>query len=565
MDDIKRYIEMASGSKKADLVLKNSWIVDVFNGCIYKGDIAVAGETILGTGRYDGEQEIDCEGLYAAPAFIDSHVHVESSKVVPEIFSRLLVKRGVTCCIADPHEIANVLGMDGIKYMLEAGGRCSMDIYYMLPSCVPAVEFEDNGAALMSEELEKCMDCRNVLGLGEVMDMEAVILGNEDMLKKLWLFKDRIIDGHAPHLSGSRLNAYSLCGIRTDHECSTPEQALEEVKRGMYVMLREGSAAKNIKQLLPAVNDYNFRRFLFCTDDRDITDIYREGSIDNNIRRAVELGMDPVRAITIATVNAAECYGLKGRGAIAPGFIGDMVILKSLKDVEIKMVIRKGRVYEDSAVSCCHETPSSMNIDKISEDIFRVKASGSRVNVIKVMENSIETERALRNALVKDGFIEGIEKGDVLKIAVFERHHRTGKHSVGFIEGLGIKNCSIAQTIAHDSHNIIVVGDNDRDMALAVNRVIDMKGGIAAVSRCSVLEELSLPVAGLMACSEPDYVISKIDSIKKIIAAFGGAKGGDLLVLLSFMSLPVIPSIKITPRGLYDFTEGSFISLCSAG
>lgn len=562
MDRIKNNVNIAVKNSKADLVLKNAWIVNVFTQSIVKSDIAISGEEIAGIGSYCGETEIDCEGFFVAPGFIDAHVHVESSKVVPEVYSRIVIKKGVTSCIADPHEIANVMGEEGILFMLENSKNSVIDMYYMLPSCVPAVDFDDNGAVLDWVMLEKLLGNPQILGLGEVMDVPSVIGGKEGMLKKLALFQSMIIDGHCPCINTDSLNAYAASGIKTDHECLTPEQAVEEIRRGLYVMLREGSAARNLKALLPAVDDRNFHRFLMCTDDKDIYDLEKEGSIDHNIKLAVKNGINPIHAITMATLNAAECYGLRRRGAVAPGYIADLVILSNLQDFYIKSVIRRGKLFEvSSGEPQSISIKPSMNIDHVSESLFKVPGKSDRVKVIKVIQDSINTQKVEREAIIIKNTVEGIKGQDVMKIAVFERHKRTGRYALGFIEGLGLHNCSVAQTISHDSHNIIVVGDNDKNMEIAVNRIIDMGGGIVIVSSGIVMEELSLPVGGLMSCENPEFVIEKIKRMNSIISKYEKTGGTDVFTALSFMALPVIPEFKITTRGLYDFTEGRFVDL----
>lgn len=562
MEHLNRYIQAAKGTVKSDMVLKKPWIVDVFNQNIYKADIAICGGYIVGIGEYHGFCEIDCEGLYVTPGFIDAHVHIESSRVIPEVFGRLLIKKGVAACIADPHEIANVMGGTGIEYMLNSIKNSPMDIYLMMPSCVPAVEFEDNGAVLDAYALGKYMDEKEVLGLGEVMDVQAVVNMDEAMMDKLFLFKDCIIDGHCPGITGEWLNAYALSGIKTDHECTTAQQAIEKVRRGMYVMLREGSATRNLENLLGAVDDWNYHSFLFCTDDKEINDLENEGSIDHNIRLAVKYGMDPVRAITIATLNAAQCYNLKNTGAIAPGYKADMVLLKDLENVAVDRVIKDGTIYSESPYSPSKiSVNSSMNIDHVDAQMLKVPAYKGNVNVIKVLKNSIETKLVHREAVIKDGFIEGIASQDFVKVGVFERHKRTGKYAIGFVEGLGLKGCSIAQTIAHDSHNIIAVGDSDTDMAAAINRVIDIKGGIVAVSNGRIAAEIGLPVAGLMTNEDYRDVIDKLNCLNMAIKGYSSHENSNIISTLSFMSLPVIPEVKITARGLYHFNEGRFISL----
>ncbi len=553
---MKDYLELTNEKEKVDLVLKNGNVVNVFDGSIYNEDVAIVNDTIVGIGEYRGEREIDCTGLYISPAFIESHVHIESSKVIPEVFSQILLRKGVTTCIADPHEIANVLGEEGLEFMIENSKNSEIDIYFMLPSCVPAVETEDNGAILEAKDLEKFKKYSSVLGLGEVMNVPAVIKSKEDMKAKLEAFKEYPIDGHCPDINIKDLNKYILSGIKTDHECTKPEEALEKIKRGMYVMLREGSAARNLEKLLPAIKDNNFHRFLFCTDDKDINDLVKEGSVDYNVRLSIKLGLDPVKAITIASFNAANCYKLKNKGAIAPGYMADIIIFDSLNEMNIKKVIRKGKEIENRPYIAPElNIKSSMNIDKIKEDVFKIEERGNRVNVIKLIKHSIITEKVERE-------LEKEQVSNLYKIGVFERHKRTGKYSIGFIEGLEIGDCTIAQTIAHDSHNIIVVGKSDKDMAMAVNRAIEIKGGIVVVSKAKVIEELSLPIAGLMTNENPSSLINKIDNMNNYINRENEEKS-DVFLTLGFMALSVIPELKITARGLYDFGGGCFIDLFS--
>ncbi len=561
MSDLKKDIDIAIGKVKAPLVLKNGFVINVFTQSIEKNDIAVNDDKIVGVGNYVGEKEIDCTGLFIAPGFIDAHVHIESSMVTPEVFSQLLLKRGVTTAVADPHEIGNVLGLNGIEFMLENSKKSVMDIFFMLPSCVPATEFEDSGAVLNAEELAKVIDHEKVLGLGEVMDTPAVVNGREDMLKKLEMFNEGNIDGHCPGISQKWLNAYLCCRIKTDHECSKAEEALKKVQRGMYVMLREGSATKNLKDLLPAVNKDNFSRFLFCTDDRHIEDLIEEGTIDNSIRLSIKQGLDPVKAYTIASYNAAACYGLKYRGAAAPGYKADLVIFEDLYKLNIKHVIKDGKIYnKEISFSNC-ELSSSVKLDLISKEDFLVKHKCDYVNTIKLIPNSVETVKQRRKVTQSDGIVLGVESSDCLKIAVFERHKNTGKRSVGFVEGFGLKNCSIAQSIAHDSHNIIVIGDKDEDMSLAVNTIIDMEGGIALVSDGKVLGKLNLPIGGLITSENPYDVLEKIKKLNNLARSFGVKKDFDPFLTLGFLALPVIPDLKITARGLFHYEQFRFIDL----
>ncbi len=565
MKNLKSYIDAAMTRVKAALVLKNASIINVFTQTVDKQDIAIEDGIIVGIGSYNGITEIDCNGLFVAPGFIDSHVHIESSMVTPELFSHILIKRGVTTIVADPHEIANILGEEGIDFMLHNSEKADIDTFFMLPSCVPAVEFEDNGAVLKAENLSKFINNPKVLGLGEVMDVNSVTSCNENMLDKinLALEANKSIDGHCPRVNNKELNAYLCARIKTDHECTNHMEALKKVSNGMYVMLREGSSTRDLVNLLPAVNRDNYHRFLFCTDDRHIEDLVEYGSIDNCIRLAIKNGLDPIKAYTIASFNAANCYNLKDRGAIAPGYKADIVIFDDIEKLNIRKVIRNGVVYQDSNTRSRIDTKSSINIQPIKENLFKIEGRGEFVNIIRVLPGSVETRKEKRKVIINNGFIEKVNAdGEIVnKIAVLERHKNTGKHSVGFIEGLGLKGAAIAQTIAHDSHNIIVIGDNDRDMEVAVNSIISNDGGIVFVSGGELLESLRLPIGGLMTGEDPAVVLEKIKKLNSLAREYGINQGVDPFLTLGFMALPVIPDIKITPRGLFDYTSFSFIDL----
>lgn len=566
MKDFNKIINIASGKNKASLVLKNAQILNVFDNTIETNDVAISDDLIVGVGTYEGINEIDCTGLYVVPGFIDSHVHIESSMVTPQIFSNIVITKGVTTVIADPHEIGNVLGMDGLKFMLNNSKKAMSDIFYMLPSCVPCTDFEDNGATLESEDLESLINEENVLGLGEVMDVPSVINQKTSMIKKLQLFHDKNIDGHCPDICKNHLNAYIAAGIKTDHESITAEEALQKVKRGMYVMLREGSAAKNLLTLLPGVNENNYKRFLFCTDDRHIDDLIEIGSIDNAVRIAIQAGLKPSLAYTISSLNAAECYGLKDRGAIAPGYKADLLILKDLNSVNIKNVLKNGNLINIDVIEPLKDVykkiyKSSINLNFITKKCLKVKNQGDYVNVIQVTPNSLYTKNVVRKVLSTEEFIKNIEGEDILKIAVFERYKNTKKLSLGYLEGLGLKNCTIAQTIAHDSHNLIVVGDNDKDIEIAVNSIINIGGGIVIVSEGKILDYLTLPIAGLMTDENPYKVNDIMKNLQNIARKHGVKKDFDPFLTLAFMSLPVIPEIKITPSGLFRYKEFNFIDL----
>ena len=565
MERIRKNVDGAMGRIKADLVLKNANFINVFTESIDRGDIAIVGDTIVGIGEYTGEEEIDCTDLYVTPGFIDAHVHIESSMIMPQQFARVVIKKGVTTVIADPHEMANIDGMNGIRFMLKNSEEAPIDIFFMLPSCVPATKVEDSGYTLNAEDLEKLMDNDRVLGLGEVMDVPAVVNLDENMLNKIDIAKHKHIDGHCPNISKQELNAYLNCGINTDHECTNIVEASLKVSRGMYVMLREGSAARNLKDVLPAVNNRNFGRFLFCTDDRHIDDLLEIGSIDNCIRISIKLGLNPIKAFIIASYNAARCYDLKDRGAIAPGYKADLVIFEDLKGLNIKKIIKNGKQYAElrDKEYVNLKINSSMHMDFINSDIFKVQSTADNINVIKLIPNSLKTKLVQRKVENELGYIKRTTDKDILKIAVLERHHNTGKHFVGFIEGLGLKHCSIAQTIAHDSHNVIVVGDNDKDMEVAVNTLISIGGGIAMVSEGKVIAQLSLPIGGIITFETPYIVAENLKRLSRIARSFGVRDEYDPFISLSFMALPVIPEVKITARGLFHYNKFGFIKLMS--
>lgn len=555
MKRLNDYIDVALKNKPADLVLKNASVINVFTQSIENCDIAIKEDVIVGLGNYQGIKEIDCTNQFVAPGFIDSHVHIESAMVTPDVFSQLIIKKGVTTIIADPHEIANIMGLKGIKLLLDNSENSTIDINFMLPSCVPAVSFEDNGATLNAKSLKKLLKHKKVKGLGEVMDVNAVTSKNKDMLEKINNTKmlGKNVDGHSPKVSLDELNAYIAVGVSTDHECTDKEEALEKVKHGMYVMMREGSQARDLRQIVKGVNDKNYQRFLFCTDDRHIEDLIEEGSIDNCIKIAIEEGLDPIKAYTIASFNAANCFNLHDRGSISPGKKADLVILSDLEKVKIENVIKNGKLIKDNQKFKKIKVKKTMNIKPITKEVFQIKLTGNKVNVIEVVPKSLITKKIQIN-------ISDINEEKLNKIAVLERHKKTGKSFTGYIKGLGLTNCAIAQTIAHDSHNIVVVGSNDQDMARAVNKLIEIGGGIVFVSN-SVIETVSLPIGGIMTSSSPDILYEKMKKLNKMAREFGVKEGIDPFITLSFMALPVIPELKITPRGIFDYHEFKFIDL----
>lgn len=560
-------IKIANGEKKAPFVLKNANIINVFTNEIIPGDVALYNGKIVGIGEYSGEKEIDLEGKYLSPSFIDGHVHIESSMVSPGQFSKAIVPRGVTTIIADPHEIANVAGLEGIKYILDSSENLPLDVYIMLPSCVPSTPFENSGAILNAEDLEKLIDHPRVLGLGEMMNYPGVVNGDKEVLKKLTMFKEHIIDGHGPLLKDKELNAYVGAGIVTEHECSTLEEMKDRLRLGMYIHIREGSAAKNLGELIQGVNKDNLRRCIFCTDDKHPSDLLADGSIDHNIRLAIKNGIDPIDCIKMASLNAAECYGLRWRGAIAPNYYADMVVIDNLEDFNILEVYKEGKLVakDNKPLFNLEEIDSSsmmnsVNIEKITEKDLEIKLEGSKVNVIKLLPHSLITEKVIREVELENGVFK--PQKDILKVAVVERHNKTGNIGLGLVEGFGLKNGAIASTVAHDSHNIIVIGDNDRDMVMAIYELEKVGGGITIVSNGEILDTLALEIAGLMSQKPLGEVNEKLNGmLDTSYEKLGINREHEPFMTLSFIALPVIPDIKLTDMGLFHVGEFKFIDL----
>lgn len=573
MDQIKKMAyraNLAKGDLMVDLVLKNCKIVNVFTHEIHEDDLAIDSGKIIGYGAYKAKRTIDLNGKYVAPGLVDSHMHLESTLVTPQRLSEISIANGTTTIIADPHEIANVCGVDGIEYLIESSKNIPLNIFFMIPSCVPATAFEDSGASIENKDIERLLKKDLVLGLGELMDYPNVINGDVSMLKKMDLAKRKIIDGHAPGLLGRDLNAYMINGVKTDHECSTQEEMKQRLNRGMYVILREGSASKDVINLLPSVNAYNYRRCLFCTDDKNPEDLISKGHINHNIKLAIKSGMDPITAIQMATINAAECYRLRDIGGIAPGYDADLVILKSLKDFEIESVYKKGNlVYDQGEIKFKtkdykdEKVMNTVNIKPVQPEDLELQLTNDLAHVIVVKPFSIITEKAVRKVSVNDeGQYINNEHLDICKIAVVERHKETGKIGVGLVEKFGLKNGAIATTISHDSHNIVVIGDNDVDMLKAIEALEEMNGGIVIVKNTKVEHALPLPIAGLMT----DQPLKEVEEVlnKMLDYAFKELNVNQSInpfMTLSFLSLPVIPELKITTRGLFDVNAFNFITV----
>lgn len=549
---------------KNTLVIKNANVVNVFTDEIVRADVAVYEDVIIGVGSYSGENEIDAGGAYLAPGFIDAHVHIESSMVIPSSFMKVIMPHGTTTVIADPHEIANVAGAAGIRAMYKLTDELPLRVLFMLPSCVPATPFEHSGAKLVAEDMEQFMHKSHVLGLGEVMDANSVINCSQEMLDKLRLFDKRPIDGHAPMLEGMGLNAYRVAGAFSDHECSTYEEVKQKLATGMNILLRIGSAANNMDGVLRRIAKEKLptRNMMFCTDDKHIEDIRREGHINANARMAVAAGIDPIDAVKMASYNAARAYGIRGVGAIAPGYKADMVLLEDLKDFKVKQVIsRFGRPYTGEEQIPSPILPpqvfNSVRLPEISKADLALKCHVS-APVIKMIPHQLVTELVYRDVERDENgcFIPG---SGMVKLAVIERHHATGSMAVGILEGLGIKHGAVASTVAHDSHNLVVAGDNDEDMLMAIESLRECGGGYSVVSRGVVLARLPLPIAGLMTAAPVNDVLEIQQALLDALYSLGAKRDSDPLIALSFMALPVIPAVKLTDEGLFDAVNFKFI------
>jgi adenine deaminase len=560
-------VKVARGDAKADLVLKNCMVVNVFTGEIDHGDIAVYDGYIAGIGEYRGKIEIDVQGKYVSPGFIDGHVHIESSMLTPPQFAKSVIVKGTTTVVADPHEIANVCGTDGIEFMLDSSEGLPLDVFIMLPSCVPSTDFENSGAVLTADDLVPLMNRNRVLGLGEMMNYPGVIKGNRDVHTKLENFRHRRIDGHSPGLTGNDLNAYISAGIKTDHECTTLEEMTEKISKGMYVHIREGSATRNLKTLIKGVGAKNMRRVMFCTDDKHPKNIKNEGHINFNVKKAVKNGINAIDAITMATLNIAECYSLTDRGAIAPGYKADMVVINNLRDIEVDKVFKGGKLIAEEGIALFEAPPFKdkrvLDTVKLKDGMdisFEMPLTSDVVKVMQLVSDNIITRKVIRKVDVKDGIYCNNPKLDILKLAVIERHKKTGNIGLGLVEGYGLKNGAVALTIAHDSHNIIVIGDNDEDMKTAVKELQRCRGGMTIVSGGEILGTLVLEVAGLMTDSPIEEVEDIIDRMNETALSMGVNKNLDPFITLSFLALPVIPEIKLTDKGLFDVNSFGFIS-----
>ena len=559
----RKYSQMARGLEKAELVFKNGRVFSSGTGEFIEGDVAVADGIVIGVGTYEGETEIDLDGKVICPGFIDSHLHLESTLVTPGELVRQAAQCGTTTFIVDPHESANVSGTDGIDYILDQTEDAPANVYVMMPSCVPATHVDDNGCTLTAGKMKGYLDHPRILGLGEVMDAPSAINGSIAMHEKLRLFQDRVKDGHAPFLAPGDLAAYVLGGIDTDHECVDYEYAMAEARNGMQVLIREGSAARNLDAIVKGIVEHHTdtSSFCFCTDDKHIEEIRKEGHINYNVKRAVQLGLPVEKALQMATIQPARCYGLYQLGMIAPGRQADFVILDNVTDLNVVDVYHCGkRVIRDEKVEvkpCPPHLKNTVHVSGFSEERLKLKHPGGKAHVIQMLEKQIVTSDVVEEVpwKVLDGEKYFVPDGEYQKIAVIERHKNTGKMGVGIVKGYGIRGGAIASSVSHDSHNIIVVGDNDRDMALAVKEMMRTQGGYTLVRDGEIYGTLPLPVMGLMSDAGYESVNEALAKMIPKAYEMGVKDGFDPFITLSFMALPVIPEIRITPRGIYLVKE----------
>lgn len=550
----QRLIAVAAGREKADLVLKNAKYLNVFSNEFLCGDIAVANGLIAGVGKYDGKTEIDVSGKLVLPGFIDAHIHLESSMVTPAEFAKAVVAHGTTTVITDPHEITNVMGIDGVEYMIQASQNLPIDVHFMMPSCVPATEIDESGAELDCKDIDLYLDNKKVLGLAEMMNYVGVINGDKNVLSKIVTSQahHKKIDGHAPELSGNDLNAYIAAGVYSDHECSTFENALEKLRKGQFIMIREGTAAHNLKALMPLLTQQYYSRCMFATDDKHPSDLLYGGHIDYIVKQALKSGADPIVALKTATHHAARYFLLNNKGAIASGYLADIVVVDNLEDFNVETVFKCGKLVFDGEVKDFSAPTVDEKLAKKCFDTFHldsVTPSSFKVDGKLGLIGLVGGELLTRNL----GTADKIDvENDILKIACIERHKGTNHIGVGYVKGYSLKSGAVATSVAHDSHNIITVGCNDDDIAVAVNAIKDSKGGIAVVENGKIKALLELPIAGLMSDEPLTTVNEKLENAKSSAYELGADKSIDPFMTLSFLSLPVIPSLRITTKGVFD-------------
>jgi adenine deaminase len=562
---LRELISVARGKTPADLVLKNARIVNTFVGEIEQANVAIYGDTIAGVGDYDEAKDVfDLQGVFLAPGLINGHTHIESSMLHPARYAQAVVPRGTLAVVTDLHEIANVCGSEGIKFVTDLARKLPLDMLFMAPSCVPATNLETSGAQISSKEVKKILAHPKIVGLGEMMNFPGVIGGDEEILEKLSAAKGMVIDGHAPGLAGKELNAYLSAGILSDHESTTLEEAKEKLWRGMYLMIREGSSEKNLDALLPLVTDSTYKRCFFVVDDRSCSDLLREGDIDAVVRKAIDRGLDPVRAIQMATINTAEYFRLHDRGGIGPGYVANLITITDLDKLEIDMVFYRGRVVAREGKPLFPFPPVTIEL----EDTVRIKSptaqslriapAGETYSVIEIVPGQIVTRKAVEKIQVVDGAVARDLDGDILKLVVVERHKASNNIGVGLVKGFGLKKGALASSVAHDSHNIIAVGADDLDILKAIEEIKKLHGGLVVCADLEVLASLPLPIAGLLSPEPLDIVVSQYEHVEKAAASLGNLPPAPFTIL-SFLALPVIPELRLTDLGLVDVAQSRLI------
>lgn len=570
-------VDVAAGRRPADLLLKNARVVGVISGEIIEGDLALQGERIAGIGSYQAKRAIDLAGGFVCPGFIDAHVHIESSMLAVPEFARVVAAHGTTAVVADPHEFANVMGAEGISFVLRSAKHAPIDIFVMLSSCVPASPLESAGAELSAEDLEPFMGNPWVLGLAEMMNYPGVIAGRADVLAKIAMARQRVVDGHAPGVTGRELSAYVSAGIMSDHECVTATEAAEKLRNGLFIMIREGSQTRNLEALLPLVTPMNAEHFMFCTDDKDVRDLLEEGQIDFMMRKAVRRGLDPILAVRLGTYNTARYFGLRDRGAVVPGYRADLAVVDNLTDFNVTHTFHRGQLVAEGGrciiapqLEAERRAPlrSSIDVHWIEQKDFVIpapagaaEAAPPRIHVIHVLENRIDTERSVETARVRDGCLVADPARDLAKMVVIERHRASGEIGRGFVKGFQLRGGAIASSVAHDAHNIIVVGMSDEDMLTAAVRLVKLRGGLVVASAGQVVAEVPLPIAGLVSDEPADIAAEKLRAISRAAWELGCLLEQPFMAL-AFLSLSVIGKLKLTNLGLIDVERFEVIPLC---
>jgi adenine deaminase len=559
--NLKELISVARGEVPADLLLKNARIVNTFTGEIEQADVAIYGDRIAGVGDYSKAREIlDLQGRFLAPGLINGHTHIESSMLHPARYAQAVIPRGTLAVVTDLHEIANVCGSAGIKFVTDLARKLPLDMLFMAPSCVPATHLETPGARINSKEVKKILAHPNIIGLGEMMNFPGVVSGDEEVLKKISASKGKVIDGHAPGLGGKELNAYLSAGIGSDHESTTLEEGREKLRRGMYLMIREGSSEKNLDALLPLVTDNTYKRCFFVVDDRSCSDLLWEGDIDAVVRKAISKGLEPVRAIQMATINAAEYFRLHDRGGIGPGYTANLITITDLAKLEIDMVFYQGKLVARQGKPLFPLPPvtlelrDTVRIKPPTRKSLKIAAADETYPVIEIIPGQIITKKAMEKIRVVDGAVMPEVKRDILKLVVVERHKASGNIGVGLVKGFGLKKGALASSVAHDSHNIIAVGTNDFDILKAIEEINKFQGGLVVCANLEILASLPLPIAGLLSPEPLDVVASQHEIVEKTATSLGNLPPAPF-ALLSFLALPVIPELRLTDLGLVDVVE----------